>query len=87
MTRISEACLVKQGVPRKEAQGRAWPWQGPRYRVFGFVLLTRGRRTFEEFVEEADVVIDGYRPGSLDRRSYGPEGLARRAIKRGKGYV
>jgi crotonobetainyl-CoA:carnitine CoA-transferase CaiB-like acyl-CoA transferase len=37
-----------------------------------------GRRTFESLLEEADVVVTGYRPGSLDRFGLSPEELAAR---------
>lgn len=46
-----------------------------------------GRRQFEELVAYADVVVDGYRPGALDRLGYGPNDLASLAEKRGKGIV
>lgn len=47
----------------------------------------KDRKEFEELLQKADVVIDGYRPGSLEKRGYGPSGLGERALKRGKGYV
>ncbi|KAI0007516.1 CoA-transferase family III [Xylariaceae sp. FL0662B] len=48
---------------------------------------TEGRAEFEELLQEADVVIDGYRPGAIDRLGYGPEKLRELAMARGKGYV
>ncbi|MGW3494888.1 CoA transferase [Streptomyces sp. NPDC001020] len=36
------------------------------------------RRTFEELLAEADVVVTGYRPGALDRFALAPEQLAER---------
>jgi crotonobetainyl-CoA:carnitine CoA-transferase CaiB-like acyl-CoA transferase len=45
------------------------------------------RRTFEALLATADVVIDGYRPGTLDRLGYGPQALAERARARGRGIV
>jgi hypothetical protein len=35
-----------------------------------------GRARFHELVREADVLSDGYRPGSLARRGFGPEAIA-----------
>lgn len=46
-----------------------------------------GRGEFEKLLREADIVIDGYRPGSLERRGYGPKDLARIAQDRKKGFV
>lgn len=46
-----------------------------------------GRRVFETLLEEADVVLDGYRPGTLEKLGYGPKALTEMAQKRGKGVV
>lgn len=46
-----------------------------------------GRRQFEELIADADVVVDGYRPGALEKLGYGPNSLAALAEKRGKGVV
>lgn len=46
-----------------------------------------GRRQFEALVEEADVVVDGYRPHAIEKLGYGPDFLSRLARKRGKGFV
>ncbi|KAE8383663.1 CoA-transferase family III domain-containing protein [Aspergillus bertholletiae] len=46
-----------------------------------------GRRQFEELLADADVVVDGYRPGAIEKLGYGPEALASLAEKRGKGIV
>ncbi|KAF7587644.1 hypothetical protein BBP40_006899 [Aspergillus hancockii] len=46
-----------------------------------------GRRVFEELLAEADVLIDGYRPGVLQNLGYGPATMAARAEKRGKGII
>jgi crotonobetainyl-CoA:carnitine CoA-transferase CaiB-like acyl-CoA transferase len=46
-----------------------------------------GRRQFEELLVDADVFVDGYRPGALEKLGYGPERLAELAEKRGKGIV
>ncbi|WP_405769715.1 CoA transferase [Streptomyces sp. NBC_00080] len=40
--------------------------------------LTTDRRTFEELLAAADVVVTGYRPGALDRFGLSPEALAER---------
>jgi hypothetical protein len=47
----------------------------------------RDRETFERLLQSADVILDGYRPGSLDRLGYGPQKLLHLAKKRGKGFV
>ena len=46
-----------------------------------------GRKTFEALLEDADIVVDGYRPGALDRLGYGANSLATMAKNRGKGIV
>ncbi|KAJ5638736.1 CoA-transferase family III [Penicillium herquei] len=46
-----------------------------------------GRKEFEKLLEDVDVVVDGYRPGALEKLGYGPEALASLAEKRGKGIV
>lgn len=46
-----------------------------------------GRRQFEELLAGVDVVVDGYRPGALDKLGYGADVLASLAEKRGKGIV
>lgn len=48
---------------------------------------TAGRRIFEELLQTADVILDGYRPGSLDRLGYGPEQIVQLLKGRGKGIV
>lgn len=45
------------------------------------------RRRFEELLADADVVVDGYRPGAIEKLGYGPDALAALAEKRGKGIV
>ncbi|KAF1945732.1 CoA-transferase family III [Clathrospora elynae] len=45
------------------------------------------RKIFEELLQSADVVLDGYRPGSLNRLGYGPQQLLSLAKKRGKGFI
>lgn len=46
-----------------------------------------GREQFEKLLETTDVVIDGYRPGAIERLGYGPDALKALAEKRGKGFV
>lgn len=46
-----------------------------------------GRRQFEALLANADVVVDGYRPGAIEKLGYGPDALASLAEKRGKGIV
>ncbi|EUC32965.1 hypothetical protein COCCADRAFT_37161 [Bipolaris zeicola 26-R-13] len=45
------------------------------------------RQTFEELLQSVDIVLDGYRPGSLNRLGYGPQKMVELAKKRGKGIV
>ncbi|KAM0560034.1 hypothetical protein ACHAPJ_003993 [Fusarium lateritium] len=46
-----------------------------------------GRVEFERLLAEADVVVDGYRPGALEKLGYGATALTRLAKERGKGFV
>jgi crotonobetainyl-CoA:carnitine CoA-transferase CaiB-like acyl-CoA transferase len=46
-----------------------------------------GRKVFEELLQTADVILDGYRPGSLERLGYGPQQIADLLKGRGKGIV
>ncbi|KAG6034220.1 hypothetical protein E4U41_006652 [Claviceps citrina] len=46
-----------------------------------------GRRIFEELLDDVDVIVDGYRPGALEKLGYGPKAMADVASKRGKGIV
>ncbi|PWY65978.1 CAIB/BAIF family enzyme [Aspergillus heteromorphus CBS 117.55] len=48
---------------------------------------TTGRRQFEDLLADADVLIDGYRPGVLERLGYGPATVAKIAESRGKGII
>lgn len=48
---------------------------------------SEGRQVFEELLASADVFIDGYRPGALEKLGYGPDAVAAIAEKRGKGIV
>jgi hypothetical protein len=45
------------------------------------------RAKFEALLADADVVLDGYRPGVLDRLGYGPKALRVIAGRRHKGFV
>jgi crotonobetainyl-CoA:carnitine CoA-transferase CaiB-like acyl-CoA transferase len=46
-----------------------------------------GRKIFEELLADADVVVDGYRPGALEKLGYGESKLMELAKARGKGFV
>lgn len=46
-----------------------------------------GRSTFENLLAEVDVLVDGYRPGALERLGYGVDTMKDLAMKRGKGIV
>ena len=48
---------------------------------------SEGRKIFESLLEDADIVVDGYRPGALQKLGYGPESLSKMGEKRGKGIV
>ncbi|TEA21175.1 Formyl-CoA:oxalate CoA-transferase [Colletotrichum sidae] len=45
------------------------------------------RARFDGLLASADVIVDGYRPGVIDRLGYGPASLDAIAAKRGKGFV
>ncbi|SPQ22319.1 77fa5a5c-196a-474c-9865-0bd20da78203 [Thermothielavioides terrestris] len=45
------------------------------------------RATFDALLADADVLIDGYRPGALARLGYGPSQLAALAARRGRAFV
>ncbi|KAJ5946939.1 CoA-transferase family III [Penicillium verhagenii] len=46
-----------------------------------------GRQEFEKLLADVDVIVDGYRPGALEKLGYGPKAMAALAEKRGKGIV
>lgn len=46
-----------------------------------------GRAKFDVLLREADVVVDGYRPGALEKLGYGATALTKLAKERGKGFV
>lgn len=46
-----------------------------------------GRQIFESLLQDADIVVDGYRPGALDKLGYGSKALSEMAMKRKKGIV
>lgn len=48
---------------------------------------TEGRRIFETLLQDVDIVVDGYRPGALEKLGYGTRAMAEIATKRGKGIV
>jgi crotonobetainyl-CoA:carnitine CoA-transferase CaiB-like acyl-CoA transferase len=45
------------------------------------------RKIFEQLLQETDVVLDGYRPGSLERLGYGPKQIVELTKHRGRGIV
>jgi hypothetical protein len=47
----------------------------------------KDRKIFEDLLQSADVVLDGYRPDSLNRLGYGPQQLLEIAKQRGRGFV
>ena len=46
-----------------------------------------GRIAFEALLKDADIFVDGYRPGALDKLGYSAQALAKMAEARGKGIV
>ncbi|KAK4996174.1 hypothetical protein LTR66_004147 [Elasticomyces elasticus] len=47
----------------------------------------QGKELFELLLQDVDIVLDGYRPGALDKLGYGAKALATFAEKRGKGLI
>ncbi|KAF2757922.1 CoA-transferase family III [Pseudovirgaria hyperparasitica] len=45
------------------------------------------RQIFEALLQEADIVLDGYRPGSLERLGYGPKQLVELTKHRDRGII
>ncbi|KAI0536516.1 CoA-transferase family III domain-containing protein [Xylaria digitata] len=46
-----------------------------------------GRKALRDLIQDADVVLDGYRPGALERLGFGPTYVREIAKRRGKGIV
>ncbi|KAI1178076.1 CoA-transferase family III domain-containing protein [Nemania sp. FL0916] len=46
-----------------------------------------GRSALRELIQDADVVLDGYRPGALEKLGFGPTYVHEIAKRRGKGIV
>ncbi|KAI0376923.1 CoA-transferase family III [Hypomontagnella monticulosa] len=46
-----------------------------------------GRKALRDLIEDADVVLDGYRPGALEKLGFGPTYVLEVAKRRGKGIV
>ncbi|KAK6859213.1 hypothetical protein PG995_005066 [Apiospora arundinis] len=46
-----------------------------------------GRASLRRLLEDADVVLDGYRPGALERLGFGPDYVRALARRRGRGIV
>ncbi|KAB5570142.1 CoA-transferase family III [Coniochaeta sp. 2T2.1] len=49
--------------------------------------IPHDRAIFDTLLAAADVLIDGYRPGALEKLGYGPHHLSSLARRRGKGFV
>ncbi|KIW95863.1 uncharacterized protein Z519_02927 [Cladophialophora bantiana CBS 173.52] len=47
----------------------------------------QGKARFETLLKDADVVVDGYRPGVLERLGFGPRWAQELARRRGRGMV
>ncbi|KAI0967331.1 CAIB/BAIF family enzyme [Xylaria arbuscula] len=47
----------------------------------------KGREALRALIQDADVVLDGYRPGALERLGFGPEYVREMAERRGRGIV
>lgn len=47
----------------------------------------KGKATFEKLLEEADVLVDGYRPGVLEKLGFSRVWAQELARRRGKGFV
>lgn len=47
----------------------------------------KGREALRELIQDADVVLDGYRPGALERLGFGPKYVHEMARRRGRGIV
>ncbi|RFU26925.1 hypothetical protein B7463_g9429, partial [Scytalidium lignicola] len=45
------------------------------------------RKIFEKLLEGVDIIVDGYRPGAIEKLGYGVNGLTELAKRRGKGIV
>ncbi|KAH8669606.1 CoA-transferase family III domain-containing protein [Tricladium varicosporioides] len=46
-----------------------------------------GRKIFENLLQDVDIIVDGYRPGALEKLGYGPKSMAKMAQSRDKGIV
>jgi crotonobetainyl-CoA:carnitine CoA-transferase CaiB-like acyl-CoA transferase len=49
--------------------------------------LPADRAKFEELLDEVDIVVDGYRPGALEKLGYGKDALVKRFQARNKGFI
>lgn len=47
----------------------------------------KDREIFEELIKDADIIVDGFRTGALEKLGFGPKSFAQRGKNRGKGYV
>ncbi|CAF1637076.1 unnamed protein product, partial [Didymodactylos carnosus] len=48
---------------------------------------SEGKKQMENIIADADVVIDGYRPGCMDRLGFGPDTVHQVAKRRDKGVI
>lgn len=46
-----------------------------------------GRKIFEDLIEDADIIVDGYRTNAFTKLGFGPEYFAEKGKTRGKGYI
>jgi hypothetical protein len=46
-----------------------------------------GRKAFEGLLQSTDVILNGYRPGALEKLGYGPQDIIKKIRNRGKGIV
>lgn len=51
------------------------------------IKTAEGKKTFQNLLEEADVVIDGFRPGALAKLGFSGQWIQEVARRRGKGIV
>lgn len=52
-----------------------------------YLKCSNRREIFEHLLVDVDIIIDGYRPGALDKLGYGAKFMAKMAERRGKGIV
>ncbi|MGW0334020.1 CoA transferase [Streptomyces sp. NPDC003011] len=81
---VATRTLALLGADVLRVDAPRWPELPDQHADTGFgkrsatLDLAAGRRTFEELLAAADVVVTGYRPGCLDRFGLSPQALAER---------